>query len=64
MAGIPDIHVTMNGLSLWIEVKGDGGKVSKLQEEVMGEITAAGGAVIVAKSVDDVRNLIESLRPE
>lgn len=54
-SGLPDLHVTYYGLSIWIEVKGTDGKVSKLQQHVLSQIRAAGG---VAEAVNSMRGFI------
>lgn len=42
-AGIPDICATIDGHSVWIEVKAEKGKPSELQEYHLKEINKAGG---------------------
>lgn len=59
--GIPDILVCYKGRYIAIEAKTHEGKFSKWQNTRKAQIEAAGGIVIYARSVDDVRRVIESL---
>ena len=52
-AGIPDIVGCIGGRFVAIEVKRPGKRPTKLQGHVMGLIREAGGAVGVARSVED-----------
>lgn len=54
--GLPDIHVTYYGRSVWIELKKPGGKASKIQLRRIKEIKAAGGIAFVADCAEDVHS--------
>jgi hypothetical protein len=58
-AGVPDLHVTCRGASVWLEIKRPGGKATPLQVETMRRIDAAGGVTAVIDSPDDVRDLLQ-----
>lgn len=61
-AGVPDISALISGRFLAIELKRpDGGVVSPLQRAWHERIRAAGGVVIVARTVDDCRDAINSI---
>lgn len=55
MAGLPDLIVCHEGRFLGIEVKTPEGTVSIRQKYVHSLIERAGGSVLVARSVDDVK---------
>ena len=57
-AGIPDIIACINGHFCGFEVKTDSGKPTKLQEATIRKILAAGGTVLVVRSVDEVRTVV------
>ena len=57
MAGLPDLIVCMKGQFIGVEVKTPDGVLSQRQRYVHNMIRSAGGKVIVATSVDDVREL-------
>lgn len=59
--GIPDIIVCYKGLYIGIEAKTYEGEFSDWQKARRTQIMAAGGIVIFARSVEDVRDVIESL---
>ena len=52
--GIPDIVGVYKGLSIWIEVKTESGKLSRMQIMNLVKIIKSGGVGFVAKSVEDV----------
>jgi hypothetical protein len=56
--GIPDLLAVLPGRNLWVEVKTTKGHLSKLQEQVIEEITNPPyfQSVIVAYGVDDFEN--------
>lgn len=58
-SGIPDIIVCWDGRFYAFEVKTETGRPTKLQEAVIRKIKAAGGAVAVVRSVDEVRAIIK-----
>jgi hypothetical protein len=53
-AGIPDLHVCYHGQAIYLEVKAQGGELTKLQSHTMQAIFNAGGRVEVVRSVSDV----------
>ena len=57
-AGIPDIICCYRGRFVALEAKTDTGKVTKLQEITLRQITEAGGIAAVVRSVDDVKRII------
>lgn len=60
-AGIPDICAIINGKFYAFEVKRPGiGKLTKLQEQAIKQINAAGGKAAVVSYPEDARKLIES----
>lgn len=62
-AGDPDLFVCYRGRFLAVEVKRPGGGkgTSKIQDWTLGQIRGAGGAAIVAESVEDVRQALLDL---
>lgn len=62
-AGIPDIIACINGRFFGFEVKTETGKLTGLKEATIRKILAAGGTVLVVRSVNEVRTAINgSLR--
>ena len=57
--GVPDILCCHNGDFFAIEVKKEDGTVSKMQEHHIGKIIEAGGTAIVARSLNDVKEIIQ-----
>jgi len=57
-SGTPDIIACHNGIFYGIEVKNHTNKMSKLQELRKKQINNSGGIHILAKSLEDVANLI------
>lgn len=60
--GIPDLIVCYRGRFIAFEVKTEKGKTTVLQEMTIRKIIKAGGYATVARSVDDVRAVIEALK--
>lgn len=54
-AGMPDIHHLEGGVPWYIEVKAPGCKPTPLQVRCMKDLEAAGARVLVAWSLDDVK---------
>ena len=54
-AGIPDLYACRYGKSYWFEVKGPGGRVSKIQEYEIEQLRAAGANASVVRSIEDVK---------
>jgi Holliday junction resolvase len=61
MAGLPDIVCCYKGKFIGIEVKQPGQNPTQRQKFVHSLIARSGGVVIVARSVDDVQEVIDSL---
>jgi hypothetical protein len=57
-AGIPDIIACIDGRFYAFEVKTPEGKTTKLQEATIRKILACGGTASVARSIDEVRAMI------
>jgi len=58
--GLPDLHGTVEGLSIWIEIKVPGNKPTKLQEETMKEINEVGKALaFYTTSTEDAVNRVK-----
>jgi hypothetical protein len=60
-SGISDILGCYRGRFVAIEVKRPGGKVSPLQQRFLEDVEKAGGYAIVAESVGDVRELLDTI---
>jgi Holliday junction resolvase len=59
--GTPDILTCVNGRFVGIEVKTEIGKTSKLQDYQIKAIIESGGHAFVARSLDDVKNVLNVL---
>lgn len=59
MAGLPDIVAVVHGRFLGVESKMPGNKASMRQRYVHGLIERAGGTVVVAYSLSDVRKAVD-----
>jgi hypothetical protein len=57
-AGIPDIVACIGGRFMAFEVKTEKGKLTKLQEETIKKILAAGGMAFVVRTVDEVQAIL------
>ncbi len=60
--GTHDIHACIEGKFASIEVKGTGDTVKRLQEAKRKRILNAGGYAIYARSLDDVRALVNQIK--
>ncbi len=63
-AGIPDIIVCYKGRFMALECKVGNNKPTVLQEMTIKQISKAGGYAIVVRSLDDVKNAIETISKE
>lgn len=54
LAGVPDIHITLDGRSLWLEIKTVDGRLSEAQERCHEAIRRGGGCVATVRSIGDV----------
>ncbi len=59
--GLPDLHITYYGQSIWVEVKAPGKKPTALQQQTLALIEAAEGIAVVADTLMDVVALLDSL---
>ena len=57
-AGIPDVICCLDGRFFAFEVKTTEGRVTRLQEQTIGRIKAAGGHAYVVRSVEDVKAVL------
>lgn len=64
MNGIPDLVGNVGSRAFYIEVKTQKGRVSAIQGHRIEQIAKTGAAVIVARTVEDVQELIHNLRDE
>jgi Holliday junction resolvase len=55
--GLSDLTAIKNGRVIWIEVKTPNGKLSEYQKKFKEEISIHGGTYIVARSIDDVKEI-------
>lgn len=62
-AGIPDIIACVGGRFCAFEVKQPSGKLTRLQENTLGKIRAAGGVAGKVTSVEDVKRLLADMEP-
>ena len=60
-AGIPDIIACINGRFCAFEVKQPSVKLTRLQENTLGKIRAAGGVAGKVTSVEDVKRLLADM---
>jgi hypothetical protein len=56
------MHLLQQGRSIFIEFKADKGRVAPEQKDLHAEIKAAGGAVWIARSMEDFMNILASER--
>lgn len=61
--GLPDLHGTLLGHSVWLEVKMPGEKPTDLQAYTIGQIIGAGGVAGVVYSAEDAVSLCDELDP-
>lgn len=59
-AGLPDFLVVFDGHAIFLELKGDGGEVTKLQEITLARLRAAGATTAVVRSLDDLTDALPS----
>ena len=60
-AGLPDIVCCYKGKFVAFEVKQPKGKVTDLQRRTIEQINSAGGAAMVVRSVDEVKERLRDL---
>lgn len=56
VSGIPDLLAVKDGRAIFIELKSERGKLSKIQEYTIAQLVKNGAVVIVAKSLEEVKN--------
>jgi hypothetical protein len=61
-SGVPDIICCYRGKFIAFEVKTPDGKLTRLQQETIDKINAAGGKAFKVTGVDEVESIIESLK--
>ena len=59
--GVPDLLVCYKGRFLGIEIKNETGKTSPLQDVNIEQIKQAGGISFVARSLEDVKEIISDI---
>ena len=59
-AGMPDLVIFHDGLTFFIELKTDNGRLSKAQAECHADLWDAGCPVAVCRSVDEVERILAS----
>lgn len=57
-SGMPDILIFFNGFTIGLELKADHGTVSPIQKEMHVRLKAAGIFVHIARSVEEVEELL------
>ena len=57
--GIPDLMAIKNGKTIFIEVKNEIGKLSKIQEYRIKEMQQHGAEVIVARSKEEIKHYLD-----
>ncbi len=55
--GVSDLIAVKRGLTVWMEIKGPNGRLSKPQEEFAAAIDAAGGFYAVIRNREDLENV-------
>ena len=59
--GITDLIAIKDGLTIYVEVKAEKAKLAADQMKFMDDVKDHGGVHIVARSIDDVRNVIKKV---
>lgn len=62
MSGLTDLVGVIEGHSIWIETKMPGGVPSPKQKHVHGKIVAAGGQLIVPRSLREALDWVDGIR--
>lgn len=58
-AGLPDIHGTVRGRSVWLETKLPGNRATDIQNYTMNLLRGAGAIVGVVYSIEDAATVID-----
>lgn len=63
-AGMPDMHIVVNGVSLEVELKGPAGRPSDLQIQKLNQIDDAGciGLVLFPKDFEKFKKLVRHIK--
>jgi hypothetical protein len=61
--GIPDLTAVRNGVTVWIEVKKPGGRLSADQKKFREDIEDYGGNWLLATCIEDIQSLCERRSP-
>ncbi len=61
-AGVPDLPIVYHGVPVWVELKREGGRLTKLQARTLAAIRAAGGMAEVIQSAGELADLLEQIR--
>lgn len=63
-AGMPDMHIVVNGVSLEVELKAPNGRPSELQKQKLKQIDQAGciGFVLFPKDFENFQRLIRHIK--
>ena len=59
--GVSDLVIVWHGQVFMVETKAEGNTISQTQDEFLEAAELAGAVVVVAYSVDDLRNAIEGI---
>jgi hypothetical protein len=62
VAGSPDVLVVLRGRPILIELKAPKGTVKKHQKGVHADLTRAGATVYVARSIEDLEEIVKVLK--
>lgn len=62
MAGLPDLVGVIDGRSIWLETKMPGNDPTPVQRNVHRKILAAGGQLIVPKSLREALDWVDGIR--
>lgn len=57
-AGVPDLLIINNGVHIFIELKYEKGKLSKIQEYTIEKINLAGGEAHICRTTDEVKYIL------
>lgn len=60
-AGLPDVHATVAGRSVWLETKTPGKKPTPLQQKTLDDLFRAGAVCGVVTSLEDAQRLVKPL---
>ena len=65
-SGLPDLHITIGGKSLEVELKAENGKPSELQMLMINQINNSGGIslILYPKDFEDFKKLVQKLKGE